>query len=145
MNNIARCGQFPVEDSVLRLEKKILVVPERERLRLLHGRKTNVLYQVAVSNRNIHEGMVRIPGGAHSDVDRFDGDAMFVPLNGTVSFSVEDMADGPKPVSRERFEVNAGEKFFLPARTFFRMHNFSQAQVDLIFIAAAASQKGTKP
>ena len=143
-NNIDKYGQFPADGKSLRKDKTVVVVSEPQRLKLLHGQKAGVLCQVAVSNDYIHEGIVTIPPRVHSEVDSIGGDSVFVPLDGVVSFTIEDSADNPKAVSRERFVVKPQEKFFLPANTRFRMHNFSSEKVDVIFIAAASPGKGSK-
>jgi hypothetical protein len=144
-NPMEQYGKFPAEGRLLRKEKTIVVISESRRLKLLHGDKANVLCQIAVSNDYIHEGLVTIPARAHSEADRFSGDAVFMPTRGVVSFTVEESEGGRKPVSRERFEVKAREKFFLPANTYFRMHNFSAHKVDVVFIAAAGRRKRSGP
>ena len=140
--NIGLLGRHPCEGKKLREEKRIMVITEEKCIKLLHGHKHQVFYQLAVSNDFLNEGLITILPKSHSETDVFVGDSIFIPLDGSVSFTVEqEENDEKKNVSNVRFEVNIMEKFFLPAKTAFQIHNFSREPVRLIFAAASLNKK----
>ncbi|MBI2844843.1 MAG: cupin domain-containing protein [Armatimonadetes bacterium] len=131
-----KLGSFPADGPAARQSQEIFVLPPERRLSVIHGEANRMLVSFAVSNDFIHAGVITIPGRFESDVESHGGDELIYVAEGSVSVVVQDESYSPEAVSVKRYEVNEGERFFVPESVRHSYVNLSGTKAKFVFFTA---------
>ena len=134
-NVLSKLGKFPILGREAREKKQMVVIKPRDSLKLIHGNDNRVSVSFFVSNDLIHAGKMIIPANRLSDPESHQGDEVFYVSQGTISILIIEK-ETRKSVSRKRFEIKAGERFFIPAGITHQYFNFSDDMDEIIFSIA---------
>jgi mannose-6-phosphate isomerase-like protein (cupin superfamily) len=127
-------GHFPTNGPWSRDSGVITDASPEKALALIHGRQTQALLRIFVANDLLTVGTLTLPRNTASDVETHPGDEVMQVLKGRMS--VELGPEEPGRVSGTRFELNAGEKLFLPAAVSHRYLNFEPVAAECVFAVA---------
>lgn len=125
-------GHFPATGSEGREKKVFYRLTEKDGIKIISGDKTPVLLSVWASNDVIQFGTVKLlaggPAPQQTEYDTHPGDAVFYVLDGPMTFFCPDMV--------QTFDVKAGDYFFLPENTRYKIINYYGHTAKAIFMVA---------
>ncbi len=129
-------GQWPVSGEEARRDGRMLRIPPDQWLHFVHGQRNHMLASFFVSNDLMHEGMLTLPPGSHSDVESHAGDEVLFVLEGTLVVNIHDESRAGFSVSVEGLQVPQGYKCLVPEGVKHQYFNLSDRVTRLIFAVA---------
>ena len=135
-NKSKKLGCFPVNGPTARQTQELFVITHKEAIHLIHGSERRMLVSFFVSNDFIHAGTMTIPNKFESDDECHKGDELIYVAQGSVSVMIKPDDFDSASVSVERFEINQGERFFVPENVKHNYVNFGDVNAKVVFFIA---------
>jgi mannose-6-phosphate isomerase-like protein (cupin superfamily) len=126
--------KFPVDGPWSREQGTISVISEEKCLRFIHGKEVQNLVKIYVSNDYMTLGTFHIASNRRSDIEKSNGDKVIHLLKGRLTVEIE--PEKRTGVSSLRFEMEEGEKLFIPENVTHQFTNFYKERVDILFVVA---------
>jgi quercetin dioxygenase-like cupin family protein len=131
-----KIGNWPSNSPELRRQGKLLHLPPDKMLHFIHGKENQTKVSFFLSNDQVHMGIQTIPPNQMSDPETHKGDEILLVLEGRLQVRVTDENDIPESVSHVAYEVNIGEKFFVPENMEHQYFNLSDETLRFLFAVA---------
>jgi quercetin dioxygenase-like cupin family protein len=135
-SNFDLLGQWPISGEEARREGRMIRIPPDQFLHFVHGEKNHVLVSFFVSNDLMHEGMMTLPPGGHSDVESHAGDEVIYVLEGVLVMRIHSDGQTSPPITVEGFQVAQGQKFLVPEGARHQYFNLTDRVTRIIFAVA---------
>lgn len=136
--NVDYLGKWPVDGAKVRKEKRLVVIRGDNHLHLVHGQEQHVLVSMIVSNDFMNVGLLTIPVGGYSELERHSGDETLCALKGdlTVRTIGPDEPEDKKSASYMSHQIQQGEKMLIPEDTQHQYINFTEEPIKVFFAVA---------
>jgi mannose-6-phosphate isomerase-like protein (cupin superfamily) len=131
-----KIGKWPANCPELRENGKMLHLPPESMLHFVHGKQNKTRVSFFLSNDKEHIGIQTIMPNHMSDPETHNGDEVLMVLEGRLQVWVNSPDDIPESVSHVAFEVNEGEKFFIPEGAQHQYFNLSDRILRFLFAVA---------
>jgi mannose-6-phosphate isomerase-like protein (cupin superfamily) len=131
-----RIGQWPANCPELRREGTMLHLTPENMLHFVHGKDNHTRVSFFLSNDKEHIGIHTITPNHMSDPETHRGDEVLLVLEGRLQVRVAGPDDIPESVSHLAYEVNEGEKFFIPEGVEHQYFNLSDRLLRFLFVVA---------
>ena len=102
----------------------------------IHGKVNQTKVSFFLSNDQVHLGIHTILPNKQSDPETHPGDEILLVLEGRMHIIVERPDEIPKSVSHLAYEVNVGQKFFIPENLKHQFFNLSDKTLRFLFAIA---------
>jgi mannose-6-phosphate isomerase-like protein (cupin superfamily) len=135
-SHLDKIGNWPSNCPQLRREKKMLHLPPESMLHFVHGKENQTQVSFFLSNDQEHIGIHTITPNRMSDPETHGGDEVLLVLEGRLQVRVASPDDIPESVSHVAYEVNQGEKFFIPEGVEHQYFNLSDRMLRFLFAVA---------
>lgn len=128
--NVDTLGKWPISGDEARKAKRLIPIRSCEQLPLIHGQRDHVLFSFIVSNDYMNVGILQIPPGKYSEVERHEGDEALYLLEGDL---VIRLVDEEQPTENQALfdgqHVCQGEKCLIPEGQRHQYINFTDKMV----------------
>ena len=131
-----KIGNWPPNCPDLRAKGKLLHLPTENMLHFIHGKENLSKVSFFLSNDQVHVGIQTITPNHMSDPEAHNGDEILLVLEGRLQVRVAGEDDNPESVSHIAYEVNVGDKFFIPERMEHQYFNLSDETLRFLFAVA---------
>jgi mannose-6-phosphate isomerase-like protein (cupin superfamily) len=131
-----KIGHWPSNCPELRAQGTMLHLPQAGMLHYIHGKENHTHVSFFLSNDKEHIGIHTISPSHMSDAETHGGDEVLLVLEGRLQVRVAGLDDIPDSVSQVAYEVNEGEKFFIPEGSEHQYFNLSDRLLRFLFAVA---------
>ena len=131
-----KVGNWPPNSPDLRKEHKLLHLPPEKMLHFIHGKENHTKVSFFLSNDQVHMGIQTITPNHMSDPEAHNGDEILLVLEGRLQVRVAEEDDIPNSVSHIAYEVNVGDKFFIPEGMQHQYFNLADETLRFLFAVA---------
>ena len=131
-----KMGHWPGNCPELRRQGAMLHLPPEGMLHFIHGKDNHTRVSFFLSNDKEHIGIHTISPNRMSDPETHRGDEVLLVLEGRLQLRVAGPDDIPESVSHVAYEVNEGEKFFIPEGLKHQYFNLSDRLLRFLFAVA---------
>jgi mannose-6-phosphate isomerase-like protein (cupin superfamily) len=131
-----KIGNWPPNCPDLRDQGKLLHLPPEKMLHFIHGKENLSKVSFFLSNDQVHIGIQTITPNHMSDPETHNGDEILLVLDGRLQVRVAGDDDIPDSVSHVAYEVNVGDKFFIPEGMEHQYFNLSDETLRFLFAVA---------
>jgi len=129
-------GRWPANCAQLRRDGTMLHLPPEGMLHFIHGKDNHTRVSFFLSNDKEHIGIHAVSPNHMSDPETHRGDEVLLVLEGRLQVRAAGPDDIPGSVSHVAYEVNEGEKFFIPDGVEHQYFNLSDRLLRFLFAVA---------
>jgi len=127
---------WPLENEDARRGKKILVIPVKNALKVIHGKEQKNKVTFFVSNKKIHIGVLTLNKGRLSDPEIHKGDEVLWAIKGNIQIKIFNEKNDEKELLTEVFMVRENQKFLIPEGFKHQYFNLSNNTSEILFAIA---------
>ena len=134
----ANLYNWPANLKEVREQRILTVLPEENNLQLLIGSENIYSFSVICSSDEITIAKMILPTNRYSEIEAHEGDEFLNVLKGRLIVTVftEEENTNPDSVSRYAYQINPGEKMFIPEGCRHMYKNLTPGNVEAVVAIA---------
>ena len=130
-------GKWPTESEEARKNKRFVKIKPEDRLYLIHGTDSHILFSMFVSNDVISCGEMVIAPQMCSDCETHEGDEVIYVVKGILTVLIVETEKKEFDLHRS-YELHAGQTMLIPEGYKHKYFNFTREAMSAFFAVAPA-------
>jgi mannose-6-phosphate isomerase-like protein (cupin superfamily) len=128
---------WPLEIENAAKEKRILVIPPEQALKVLHGKNERTKISFFINHEKVHVGIITLNQGRYTDPEVHKGDEVLWALKGNVQVKIFDEDEDEESIFIEHiFVVRENQKLLIPEGCKHQYFNLSAGNSEILFAVA---------
>ena len=135
LNNYLKNWPLGIESAAE--EKKILVIPPEQALKVIHGKNEKTKISFFINCEKVHVGIMTLSQGRYTDSEVHKGDEVLWALKGNIQVKVFENEEDENSIFAENvFLVRENQKLLIPEGFKHQYFNLSAGNSEILFAIA---------